>query len=256
MSLSPAVTRILAISGFPSSLKTRDIQTAFSDYENVNGGFKIKWRDDTSLLVVFADATIAKRAYLNMIAFPPAVLDSAIVRPYDGPDAQSVIQAVNARSQHHSNPSRSHNPRAASVSAITGPRSTSGSSVHPPRHNHLNGNGAAHISIPEHPSNGREPSPTLPSLPSHPTLNALISSTLGESALTHSDPAILATSLQHEPQGGGVRVGDPGKRMLGHALGVPRSHPGLGGGARSASGSPGSNGVDLSKSMNALTVAE
>lgn len=26
------------------------------EWENVNGGFKIKWRDDTSLLIVFADA--------------------------------------------------------------------------------------------------------------------------------------------------------------------------------------------------------
>lgn len=75
--LSASVTRILSLSGFPSELKTRDIQVsrpaslvrpgrgaypgwrcqaAFVDWENVNGGFKIKWRDDTSLLIVFADA--------------------------------------------------------------------------------------------------------------------------------------------------------------------------------------------------------
>lgn len=56
--LSAAVTRILALSGFPAQLKTRDIQSAFSEWENVNGGFKIKWLDDTNLLMVFADAGV------------------------------------------------------------------------------------------------------------------------------------------------------------------------------------------------------
>lgn len=58
--LSAAISRILLLSGFPASLKTKDIQAAFSDYENMNGGFKIKWRDDTSLLIVFADATVGE----------------------------------------------------------------------------------------------------------------------------------------------------------------------------------------------------
>ena len=39
-------------------MKTRDIQAAFAEWENANGGFKIKWIDDTSLLIVFADATV------------------------------------------------------------------------------------------------------------------------------------------------------------------------------------------------------
>ena len=56
--LSASVTRILSLTGFPKELKTRDIQAAFSDWENSNGGFKIKWIDDTSLLVVFADAGV------------------------------------------------------------------------------------------------------------------------------------------------------------------------------------------------------
>jgi Nuclear cap-binding protein subunit 3 len=58
--LSASVTRILSLTGFPKELKTRDIQLAFSEWENANGGFKIKWIDDTSLLVVFADATIGE----------------------------------------------------------------------------------------------------------------------------------------------------------------------------------------------------
>ena len=58
--LSACVTRILSLTGFPKELKTRDIQAAFSEWETANGGFKIKWIDDTSLLVVFADATVGK----------------------------------------------------------------------------------------------------------------------------------------------------------------------------------------------------
>ena len=58
--LSASVTRILSLTGFPKELKTRDIQLAFSEWENANGGFKIKWIDDTSLLIVFADATVGE----------------------------------------------------------------------------------------------------------------------------------------------------------------------------------------------------
>ena len=58
--LSASVTRILYLTGFPKELKTKDIQSAFSEYENNNGGFKIKWKDDTSLLIVFQDATVGK----------------------------------------------------------------------------------------------------------------------------------------------------------------------------------------------------
>lgn len=58
--LSASVTRILYLTGFPKELKTKDIQSAFTEWENVNGGFKIKWRDDTSLLIVFQDASVGE----------------------------------------------------------------------------------------------------------------------------------------------------------------------------------------------------
>jgi hypothetical protein len=58
--LSASVTRILALTGFPKELKTKDIQSAFSEWEATNGGFKIKWKDDTSLLIVFQDAAIGE----------------------------------------------------------------------------------------------------------------------------------------------------------------------------------------------------
>ena len=239
--LSASVTRILSFTGFAKELKTKDIQAAFSEWESVGGGFKIKWKDDTSLLIVFQDASvgassyahrpraqafsptfsrpfiyIAKRAYLHALAFPPAILatsPTAAIKPYDGPDAQSVIQTVNSRGQHNSNPSRGHNMRAASISVFPS-RSANNS-----QNGNALRNGNPHVlntTISEHSPkiNGREPSPTLPSLPAHPSLNDLINS-----AVSHEDPAILHAE-------GPPKIGDPGKRMLGAALGV--RHPALG----------------------------
>ncbi|KAL0951780.1 hypothetical protein HGRIS_008451 [Hohenbuehelia grisea] len=258
--LSASVTRILYLTGFPKELKTKDIQSAFSEWEGVNGGFKIKWRDDTSLLIVFQDATVAKRAYLHTIAFSPPVLTSpdgasAVIRPYDGPDAQAVIQTVNSRGQHNSNPSRAHNGRSNSISVFP----TRGGATASLNGNTLrNGqNAAQHITIPDHnPSNGRESSPTLPSLPSQPTLNALINSSLTDTL--PSDPAIVAVSTQPEVMGG-PRIGDPGKRMLGAALGV--RHPSLGprmvnGGNVAAQGGVDSTLRDMQRAMGGLVVAE
>jgi len=250
--LSAAVTRILSLTGFPKELKTKDIQAAFSEWENAMGGFRIKWLDDTSLLIVFNDAGIAKRAYLQVLAEPPAAIfdsenNTAVIKPYDGPDAQAIIQNVNSR--HNSTASRGHNARA-SVSAPNGNgvgnhARMASTSVRNGSSKPMNG------SIPEHPagangphatsiaaangsashsSYGREPSPTLPSIPSQPTLNSMIlSSTFGDEVILN-DPAILAAS--NDATGNGPRIGDPGKRMLNAALGM--KHPGLG--QRSMSG--------------------
>ncbi|EMD42332.1 hypothetical protein CERSUDRAFT_110847 [Gelatoporia subvermispora B] len=245
--LSACVTRILSLTGFPKELKTRDIQAAFSEWENTSGGFKIKWLNDTSLLIVFNDATVAKRAYLHTLAFPPALFSSpsssqsATIKPYDGPDAQQIIQAVNAR-QHNGN-GRGHSVRG-SVSHQRGVSMNF-------RHNSTNSvqvNGiSTEASAPV--DRDREPSPTLPSLPSHPTLDALISSSLRSDTppdLT-ADPAIIAAQPEH----GAPRIGDPGKRMLGAALGV--RHPGLG--PRVVNGA--ANGVvDVQRAMSGLVIAE
>ncbi|KAG7099863.1 hypothetical protein E1B28_001667 [Marasmius oreades] len=263
--LSASVTRILYLTGFSKELKTKDIQTAFSDWDNLSGGFKIKWRDDTSLLIVFQDASVAKRAYLHTLAYPPPILINnatgipATVKPYDGADAQNVIQTVNSRGQNNSN------------NASRRSNSISGFQTHRGSISNRNGNGngtaasianstSQHITIPEYSTpngngNGREPSPTLPNLPSHPTLNSLINSSLGEAVsnpnTTPSDPAILATSLN--PEMGGPRIGDSGKRMLGAALGV--RHPGLA--PRVIHGGPGHQGVDgVERAMGGLVIAE
>ncbi|KAI0323095.1 hypothetical protein OF83DRAFT_1048215 [Amylostereum chailletii] len=255
--LSASVTRILSLTGFSKDLKTRDIQTAFLDWENVNGGFKIKWLDDTSLLIVFADATVAKRAYLQCLSNTPAVFSApeaiAIIRPYDGPDAQSIIQNVNSRGQ---NPTRGHNARSSSV-ALPNQRNKSisistGNSINGGLNGVGNGNGVVDgqpgsLLIPPTSPIGREGSPTLPTLPSHPTLDSLINSSLADGAAPPpADPAILA--MGPPPNGAGPRIGDPGKRMLGAALGV--RHPALG--PRNAD-----QGMkEMQRAMGGLVVAE
>jgi hypothetical protein len=284
--LSASVTRILSLTGFPKELKTRDIQLAFSEWENANGGFKIKWIDDTSLLVVFADPTVgqyslsslspflwllaitsanelhvrtAKRAYLSIIANPPAIFSSptsdspAVIRPYDGPDAQAIIQNVNSRGQ---NPTRGHNARSASF-AVPSQRTRSngsgpnlGSLVVGTNGNNSTDQQQANNALPSPgPISpiGREGSPSLPSLPAHPTLDSLINSTLGDGSVPPADPAILAMS----PHTSGPRIGDPGKRMLGAALGV--RHPGL---APRQVGNPEHALKDMQRAMGGLTVAE
>ncbi|KAI0304626.1 hypothetical protein BC826DRAFT_977264 [Russula brevipes] len=256
--LSASVTRILSLTGFPKELKTRDIQLVFSEWE-MNGGFKIKWIDDTSLLVVFADATVAKRAYLSIIANPPAIFSSptshtpASIRPYDGPDAQAIIQNVNSRGQ---NPTRGHNGRSASLAVPSQRTRSNGSSVSIVG-NHavgVNGNGAADLQTnvlppPGGPISpiGREGSPSLPSLPAHPTLDSLINSSLGDGPPPPTDPAILAMS----PHSSGPRIGDPGKRMLGAALGV--RHPGL---PPRQVGNADHAIKEIQRAMGGLTVAE
>ena len=64
--LSASVTRILSLTGFPKELKTRDIQAAFADFDSQPGGFKIKWIDDTSLLIVFNDPTVGQYSVYYM----------------------------------------------------------------------------------------------------------------------------------------------------------------------------------------------
>jgi len=254
--LSASVTRILSLTGFPKELKTRDIQLAFSEWENANGGFKIKWIDDTSLLVVFADATVAKRAYLSIIANPPAIFSSptsdtsAVIRPYDGPDAQAIIQNVNSRGQ---NPTRGHNARSASLAVPSLRTRSNGSANLGSLAVGTNGNSPADLQTNVLPAPapvspiGREGSPSLPSLPSHPTLDSLISSSLADAPVPPADPAILAMS----PQTSGPRIGDPGKRMLGAALGV--RHPGL---PPRQVGNPEHAMKEIQRAMGGLTVAE
>lgn len=75
-------------------------------------------------------------------------------------------------------------------------------------------------------NNNREPSPTLPNLPTHPSLNALITSSLSD-LTPPADSAEGGSYLSDTLASGGAppKVGDPAKRMVGHALGI--RHPGI-----------------------------
>ncbi|KAL9936471.1 hypothetical protein V8E36_004539 [Tilletia maclaganii] len=138
--LSPLVTRILQLSGFPPELKTRDLQAVFAQWPDA---FKIKWVDDTTALVIFNDATVAKRAYLQtLMAPPPSLINSsgtcARIRPYDGDDASSIISSVANRPRSRSTATGpqagsvgglsalSSSPSAASADIVGSPSSASG----------------------------------------------------------------------------------------------------------------------------------
>jgi len=259
MSLSAAVTRILTLSGFPPELKTRDIQAAFADWDNERGGFKIKWVDDTTLMLVFMDALTAKRAYLSTLLEPPSQLVGAvgkklIIKPYDGPDAQAIIQNVSNRT----NPPRTHNAR----QSVSGPISAGVNGAHKRGQSYAGVTGsfgrASGLDIAAATAaaananataaglgNGtaREPSPTLPSLPSHPTLNALISSGLNDLTPPGEGPE-AASYVTENGSSAAPKVGDPARRMVGHALGI--RHPGIGKGDGAIK--------DIEKSMGGMAI--
>ena len=55
-----STTRILLLSGFAPELKTRDLLSVFAEWEDQNGGFRIKWIDDRSAYIVFVDPLVGQ----------------------------------------------------------------------------------------------------------------------------------------------------------------------------------------------------
>lgn len=268
--LSACVTRILSLSGFPQSLKTRDVQQAFGEYDQDRGGFRIKWVDDTSLLLVFNDAGVAKKAYLNTLLAPPAALVSPTsntrlqIKPYDGPEAQNIIQAVQSRTHggHGHSPSvaynKGHAPRASFSGGAMGSFGV-GVGAPAPRPNNSAGPGPSSGSLGRSSgasmwsttakANTGSASPTLPNIPSHPTLNALI---------TSASPQLSAGDVAEEGSGGegergGPRIGEPGKRMVAAGLGMRR--PSASAGSKNA-GSADKALNEVQKAMGGVLLAE
>ncbi|GAA94483.1 uncharacterized protein L969DRAFT_43476 [Mixia osmundae IAM 14324] len=115
----PQPTRILVLKGFSVELKTKDIQGLFSEWEDDRGGYKIKWVDDETCLLIFADAGVCKRAYLTLLAswdesLPESITHltnpdkpPATLRAYRGDDAANIIQSVQTRPRSRSNASHS-----------------------------------------------------------------------------------------------------------------------------------------------------
>ncbi|KAH9469477.1 hypothetical protein MJO28_004628 [Puccinia striiformis f. sp. tritici] len=122
-------TRVLLLADFNKELKTRDIQHVFADWEDDRGGFKIKWVDDVSCLVVFADPGVAKRAFLGVLSNPPASLTAiqpdgsvktATLRAYNKPDVPQILASVQNRPRSRSNASQSLHSRASSTASMGG----------------------------------------------------------------------------------------------------------------------------------------
>lgn len=73
-------TRILDIFDFPASFKTHHLHEIFQEYENMRGGYRIKWMDDTRALIIFEHPATARKAYLDNVTN-----QTAQIKPYDGP---------------------------------------------------------------------------------------------------------------------------------------------------------------------------
>lgn len=101
-------------------------------------------------------------------------------------------------------------------------------------------------------SNPNNSSPTLPNLPSHPTLNALISS---------ASPQLSSGEIAEEGSGGegernGPRIGEPGKRMVAAGLGVRRPSASAGGPNKSGSGGADKALSEVQKALGGVAIAE
>ncbi|ORX43700.1 hypothetical protein DM01DRAFT_241971, partial [Hesseltinella vesiculosa] len=73
-------TVILDCHDFPKSFKTHHLHDIFREYENVRGGYRIKWMDDTRALIIFEHPATAKKAYIDNVNHAYAK-----IRPYEGP---------------------------------------------------------------------------------------------------------------------------------------------------------------------------
>ncbi|KAI8367705.1 uncharacterized protein BYT42DRAFT_648706 [Radiomyces spectabilis] len=73
-------TTVLDCRDFPASFRTHHLHDIFRPYEDMRGGYRIKWMDDTRALVIFAHPATAKRAYIDNFSNPLAK-----IRPYEGP---------------------------------------------------------------------------------------------------------------------------------------------------------------------------
>ncbi|EST06713.1 Nucleotide-binding, alpha-beta plait [Kalmanozyma brasiliensis GHG001] len=177
--LSPLVTRILQLSGFPPQLKTRDLQQVFSAYEEEKGGYKIKWVDDTTALIIFADPAVAKKAYLRTIMAPAHQLinDNGIpakIKPYDGDDASAIISSVLNRQRSRSNggilssPTKQHAELAAPATPEASPAKPLRGHAHTPSFGRTPGGG-----------HRRQQSGSISSLPPKPVAAALFDAANG-----------------------------------------------------------------------------
>ncbi|KAI9244535.1 hypothetical protein BY458DRAFT_466724 [Sporodiniella umbellata] len=90
-------TTILDCFDFPSTFQTQDLHNIFCPYEEMRGGYKIKWLSDTRALILFEHPATAKKAYLDQVVHPLTHLT-----PYRGPtdflkDRRASYQSLSDR---------------------------------------------------------------------------------------------------------------------------------------------------------------
>jgi len=123
-------TKILLLSNFAPELKTRDLIAVFAEWEDQNGGFRIKWVDDRSAYIVFQEATTAKKAFLATLANPPpslaaaATQPAASILPYNGPEAESILSSVATRPRSRSIAGGGHAPMSSTGGSLHARRSS------------------------------------------------------------------------------------------------------------------------------------
>ncbi|EGG09513.1 uncharacterized protein MELLADRAFT_115778 [Melampsora larici-populina 98AG31] len=230
-----SVTRILQLTEFSKDLKTRDIQLVFADWEDDRGGFKIKWVDDTSCLVVFADPGVAKRAFLSVLSNPPPALTNsqllgqkaAKLRAYNGPDVVHILSSVQNRPRSRSNASQSLHSRASSMASVNGGGGNGGLGRRPSM-GALAARNRASISG----TSGRAPPPQA-----NPIVQAQVQELIDHVTTAHT---VGGTNSNRPPSSEGelsnlnpptsvrARIEDAGKRFIAAGLGKPSSSiPGL-----------------------------
>jgi hypothetical protein len=97
-------TRILDVFGFPATFKTHNLHEIFHEYENMRGGYRIKWMDDTRALIIFEHPVTARKAYLDNVAN-----QMATVKPYNGP---TDFLQKNSNNTNNNNAAAAVTPRA------------------------------------------------------------------------------------------------------------------------------------------------
>lgn len=112
-------TTVLDCYDFPAAFKTHHLHDIFREYENMRGGYRIKWLEDTRALIMFEHPStgkidvnylwrwdgvidflffwswlLAKKAYIDNVSNPLAK-----IRPYSGP--MNVLRCKSLMSDSH-----------------------------------------------------------------------------------------------------------------------------------------------------------
>lgn len=113
--VSPLATHVIELSHFSPALHTRDLHAILAPWNNAdNTVYRIKWLNDTTVYILFTDASIAKKVYLALLSAPSPLLRAdyngvsptdhtgvpcarltgtayATVRPFEGPEAAALL---------------------------------------------------------------------------------------------------------------------------------------------------------------------